>query len=158
MNKSRIATLTVTHLLAIIIGFAAGIYALPLLLAPDSPDDVTVAEAIKNSQFTGRFSRDRIDSDPFHWGEGDLSVGSQSISLSGALAPGPDYKLYLSPQFVETEAKFNQLKPSMALVGSVKTFENFLLSVPSEIDVTNYTTVVIWCETFGQFITSATYQ
>ena len=43
----------------------------------------------------------------------------------GELAPSPDYKLYLSSGFVETEAEFLGLKPSMALVGDVKTFDNF---------------------------------
>ena len=158
MKLTKVTALTISHCFAITIGFAAGIYALPLILAPEAPDNIAVAIASKERQFTGNFSRDRLDSDAFHWGEGELSVGNQRISLLGSLAPGPDYKLYLSPEFVETEAAFNQLKSSMALVGSVKTFENFLLDVPSNIDITHYTTVVIWCETFGQFITTATYQ
>ena len=49
-------------------------------------------------------------------------------------APGPDYKLYLSPEFVETEADFERLKPGMVRVGDVKTFKNFLVPVPESID------------------------
>jgi hypothetical protein len=59
---------------------------------------------------------------------------------------------------VETEADFNRRKGSMALVGDVKTFENFVVAVPKEIDASKYTTVIVWCETFGEFITSARYQ
>ncbi len=46
-----------------------------------------------------------------------------TITLMGKLAPGPDYKLYLSPKFVETEAAFNQEKTNMVLVSDVKTWE-----------------------------------
>ncbi len=83
---------------------------------------------------------------------------ADTISLIGELAPGPDYKLYLSPQFVETEADFNRLKPQMQRVGDVKTFENFLVKVPQDINPAQYNTVVIWCESFGEFITAARYQ
>jgi hypothetical protein len=87
-----------------------------------------------------------------------VAVGRRSIALMGRVAPGPDYKLYLSPEFVETEADFLRLKPRMARVGDVKTFENFIVPVPEAIDPAAYTTVIVWCETFGQFITAAKYR
>lgn len=34
----------------------------------------------------------------------------------------------------------------------------FLVDVPADTDVRDYTTVVIWCESFGQFISAAEYQ
>ena len=40
----------------------------------------------------------------------------------------------------------------------VKTFKGFLVDVPTDTDVRDYTTVVIWCESFGQFISAAEYQ
>ena len=79
-------------------------------------------------------------------------------ALTGKLAPGPDYKLYLSPEFVETEADFKRLKPQMVRVADVKTFDSFLVDVPPGVDVARYKAVIIWCETFGQFITAARYQ
>jgi hypothetical protein len=85
-------------------------------------------------------------------------VGSRTIALAGKLAPGPDYKLYLSPEFLETEADFKRLRSRMARVADVKTFENFVVAVPESIDVGRYTTVIIWCETFSQFITAAQYR
>ena len=87
-----------------------------------------------------------------------MSLGSKSITLKGKLAPGPDYRLYLSPQFVETESDFNRLKPTMVYVGDVKTFDNFVVNVPPDIDLSKYTSVITWCESFGQFITSARYR
>ena len=65
----------------------------------------------------------------------------------GKLAPGPDYKLYLSPEFVETEADFLRLKPKMVRVGDVKTFENFIVPVPAGVDPARYSAVIVWCET-----------
>ena len=76
----------------------------------------------------------------------------------GELAPGPDYKLYLSSTFVETEVEFNRLKGSMLRVGDVKTFENFAVKLPEGVDLTQYNTVIVWCETFGEFITAAKYR
>ena len=37
----------------------------------------------------------------------------------------------------------------------VKTFKNFVIDIPSNIDINNYNTVVIWCERFEEFITAA---
>ncbi len=158
MKTRNLLGLAVSHLAALGLGFALGIYALPILIAPDSPDAASIAEAAATSEYRGEFSRDRADSDALHWGEGEIAIGSESISFSGELAPGPDYKLYLSPTFVETEAEFNRLKSSMVRVGDVKTFDGFVLEVPRSIDPASYNAVIIWCETFGQFITSATYQ
>ncbi len=156
MKKAFI--LLVTHLLFAVAGFAGGIYALPILTAPDPPSAAEMAAATEKAEFKGEFRRDLKGSDFLHWGEGIISIGSESISLQGKIAPGPDYKLYLSPRFVENEAEFNQLKSQMVRVGDVKTFENFIIPVPENIDPKSYSTVIIWCESFGEFITAATYQ
>jgi hypothetical protein len=150
--------LAATHLLALAAGFALGVYVLPILTAPPAPSSADVASQAANARFTGTFRRDLKDSDALHWGEGTVSVGTSNVSLTGSLAPGPDYKLYLSPEFIETRADFQRLKPRMVRVGDVKTFKNFVVPVPEGIDPARYNTVVIWCETFSQFITAAKYQ
>ena len=98
------------------------------------------------------------DSDALHWGEGTVSIGQQAITLMGSLAPGPDYKLYLSPTFIETETDFKRLKASMVQIGDVDTFENFVVAMPIDINPADYTSVIVWCESFEQFITSAQYR
>lgn len=150
--------LLATHLLALAVGFALGVYALPILIAPAPPAAAELAAQAGAAAFKGTFRRDLKDSDALHWGEGVVTVAPGSIGLTGKLAPGPDYKLYLSPEFVETEADFKRLKPQMARVADVKTFENFLVTVPPGVDVARYTTVIVWCETFSQFITAARYR
>ena len=158
MNFRKGLLLAATHAAALGAGFAAGIYALPILTAPPAPDLATVWDAARGSTYTGRFSRDRKDSDALHWGEGELLIGPSSVSFIGELAPGPDYKLYLSPEFVETEADFNRLKPRMVQVGNVKTFDNFVVTLPAGVDPARFHAAIVWCEAFGQFITSAAYE
>ncbi len=150
--------LAATHVAALGAGFALGIYALPILTAPEAPSAGAVTAAAGGAEFKGQFRRDLEDSDFLHWGEGAVTVGRSAVALMGRLSPGPDYKLYLSPEFVETEADFLRLKPKMARVGDVKTFENFIVPVPAGIDPKAYTTVIVWCESFGQFITAARYR
>jgi len=150
--------LVVTHGLMLLVGFAAGIYALPILIAPASPSAADVQAMTASARFTGTFRRDLEDSDALHWGEGVLSVASDRIGLTGEIAPGPDYRLYLSPEFVETEADFKRLKSSMVQVGEVKTFRNFIVAVPQGVDIAAYNTAIVWCESFGQFITAAQYR
>ena len=140
------------------LGFAGGIYALPILTAPAAPADAEVLEISSQAQFKSEFKRDLAGSDALHWGEGVVSISRAAVSLMGKLAPGPDYKLYFSPRFVETEEDFNRLKSEMVRVGDVNTFENFLVPVPESIDPAAYKAVVVWCESFGQIITDAEYQ
>lgn len=158
MKTRTLIGLLLSHGLVAAIGFAGGIYALPILIAPAAPSVAVVSAAAGAATYKGEFRRDLKDSDALHWGEGSVSIGAASISLMGKLAPGPDYKLYLSPEFVETEADFNRLKSKMALVGDVKTFNNFVVQVPPGISPAQYTSVIVWCETFSQFITSAKYR
>ena len=150
--------LLASHLATALAGFALGIYLLPILIAPAAPSSGEVAEQAAAATWTARFRRDLKDSDALHWGEGTVSIGARSIAFEGELAPGPDYKLYLSPEFVETEAEFLRLKPSMVRVGDVRTFRNFVVQVPESVDPSRYAAVIVWCETFGQFITAARYR
>ena len=141
------------HVLAVALGFAAGIYALPILTPPTSPSQGKLAA--QAGLFTGEFRRDLKDSDALHWGGGRVSVGARAVSLQGRLTPGPDHQLDLSPEFVKTEADFLRLKGQMLRVGAVKTFESFVVYLPAGADPARFQAVVIWCEAFGQFITAA---
>jgi hypothetical protein len=150
--------LLVSHALVALVGFAAGIYVLPILIAPPAPDATEVSALATKAQFTAQFRRDLAGSDALHWGEGTVSVGPTSVALMGRLAPGPDYKLYLAPAFVQDEAGFLRIKATSLRVGDVKTFENFIVTLPPGTDLAAYNTVVVWCETFGEFISAAQYR
>jgi len=154
----KVLLLIFSHTVVLLVGFAIGIYTLPILVAPPAPETEAVAAQADEARYQGQFRRDLEGSDALHWGEGTVSVGPESIGLMGRLAPGPDYKLYLSPEFVETEADFLRLKERMVRVGDVKTFNNFLVSVPANVNPSAYNTVIVWCETFNEFITAAQYR
>ena len=154
----RLTRILATHGLAIALGFALGIFLLPLLTAPPPPTDAEVASSSKLASFNGMFQKDLPGSDFLHWGEGTISLSAQQISFMGSLAPGPDYKLYLTPELVLTEQEFLAVKADSARVGDVRTFDNFILAVPPGIDPGDYKAVIIWCESFGEFITAASYR
>lgn len=156
MRKTLV--LVFTHSLFALVGFVAGIYALPILTAPEAPTAIEVAATANSAEYRGEFRRDLAGSDRFHWGEGTVSVSSEAVALSGAISPGPDYRLYLAPEFVEDEAGFMRIKEQAFEVGDVKTFENFIVAVPENLELDQYDTVVVWCESFGEFITSARYR
>lgn len=154
----RLVWVAVSHAVMLLLGFALGVYLLPILTAPTSPTAATVAKISVSAPYQGRFKRDLLGSDLLHWGDGEVAVGKQAIALKGRISPGPDYKLYLVPHFVENEDQFLKVKAQSVRVGDIKTFENFIVPVPADIDIGKYTTVLVWCETFSEFISAAKYR
>jgi hypothetical protein len=153
--------LLISHGFFLALGFMLGIYYLPLMIAPAAPDSPTVLAVGENAPYTGEFRRDLPGSDRFHWGQGTVFVSQEHIALHGLLAPGPDYKLYLSPQYVDNKTDFLKHKASMQRVGDVNTFENFIVNIDGEQashNINRYNTVVVWCEAFEQFISAAQYR
>lgn len=149
--------LILSHAAVALLAFAAGIYTLPILIAPPAPTEQEIL-AMADKGFESTFRRGLKGSDALHWGEGRVTVGSSAVTLLGRLAPGPDYRLYLAPAFVETEAEFEAVKSRSVQIGPVRTFENFVVPVPAGVDVAQFNTVVVWCETFKEFITAAQYR
>ena len=126
---------------ALAIGFALGIYFLPILTAPAGPERTALVEAAADA--VSPLTRDLLGSDFLHWGEGTVSLSARRIvHTAGA---GPDYKLYLVDTFVNGEFTFLQLKDRARLIGDVKSFDGFVLDVPAGVDIAAFTTVVVWC-------------
>ena len=158
MKIQKFILLSFTHIFMLALGFVIGIYVLPILAAPPAPSVAEIKAVVSKADYQTEFVRQLKGSDALHWGEGKVSLNPNYITLLGELAPGPEYKLYLSPEFVETEAEFEQLKSQMTLVGDVKTFDNFMVSVDPNIDLSQFNTVIVWCEAFSEFITAAQYR
>ena len=158
----RALILSATHIGFLLTGFALGIYLLPILTAPPAPSNEQLDRQTGGVEFRGSFSRNLAGSDFLHWGEGEVTLSATAITFRGKLAPGPDYKLYLSPVFVETEAEFETAKATMVQLGDVKTFENFHVAInkdlSGEINLSSYNSVIVWCESFGEFISAAKYR
>jgi hypothetical protein len=154
----RVIVFLVSHGITMALGFALGVYLLPIMIAPDAPSHAEVAQVADKAIFSMQFKRDLPGSDFLHWGEGELSISARHISFTGELAPGPDYRLYLTPQLVLTGEEFLAVKEHSAFVGNIRSFDGFILEVPKNIDPAAYKGVVIWCGSFDEFITAASYQ
>lgn len=62
----RLITFLTTHAIAFGIGFALGIYLLPILTAPSSPDASMLEEKAQTALFTAELTRNLKGSDFLH--------------------------------------------------------------------------------------------
>ncbi|MEP2138116.1 MAG: DM13 domain-containing protein [Erythrobacter sp.] len=154
----RAFLLLISHGVMLVVGFGLGVYFLPILTAPEGPGEAALSAPAESAMFSADLTRDLKGSDRLHWGEGSISLTPTQIVHMGKLAPGPDYMVYLVADFVEDEDGFNAVKAASLNVGSVKTFDGFILDLPAGVDLGAYTTVLVWCEAFGEFITAAKYR
>lgn len=139
-------------------GFAAGIYALPIMIAPASPDNAVLSKIIAEAEYTATFEPDIPGSDFLHWGEGRVGISNNQVAFIGELAPGPDYRVYLVPQYVNSDKEFLAVKSSAVQLGAVNTFKNFLVEFDQQVDFTQYNTVIVWCETFQKYISASQFR
>lgn len=155
-----IGGLGIGGVLGLIVGFMLGVYFLPILIEEEGASDTIAEQAVSEADRIGVFRRTLKDSDSAHWGEGQIALSTENgrkfLTLQGNLSPGPDYRLYLTPAFVETEQAFIAIKAQSVQVASIKAFHNFRVELPSHINADAYPAVLIWCERFSQFITAAT--
>ena len=156
MLKALIITIMTLAIFAA--GFIAGVYSLPILTEQPAPDIAILKQHQDRSQFSATFKSDLKGSDRLHYGDGKVYLTNDAISMQGTLSPGPDYQLYLSRNFIDNEDDFLAQKGTMQRIAGVRSFNGFKLVVPQGIDVSDYNTVVIWCESFEEFITAAQYQ
>jgi len=157
-NKSLFIGIVLGGMGALPLGFGLGVYYLPILVASEGASQEQVAAAKSGAMIQANFRKDLKGSDGFHWGEGTLHLtnegGQYYFTLDGSVSPGPDYKLYLTPEYVEDEASFLDIKAQSVRVADITGFENFRVDVPMSIDPTEFPAVIIWCERFGEFITA----
>lgn len=140
-------------------GFALGVYMLPIIIAPESPADAEIQKIISTASYKADFQRDIPGSDFLHWGEGQLGMTTSQVAFKGELAPGPDYRLYLVPEYVSNDVEFLAVKSSAVQLGEVNTFENFIVDYPANsVNLENYNTLLVWCETFKKFISASQYR
>ncbi|MBM3591234.1 MAG: DM13 domain-containing protein [Alphaproteobacteria bacterium] len=158
MLGRRAALLGLSHLATFGAGIAGGIYLLPILTAPPAPEPAALDAAAAEARYRASLDRNHPGSDALHWGEGEVFISPRRIVHRGRLAPGPDYRFYLTPELVANKASFAGIKPRSVQVGEVKSFNGFILDIPPQIEIDAYTSLLIWCEAFSQFITAARYR
>ena len=147
-----------SHSSVLAIGFVLGIYLLPILTAPKSADIKEIEKLSSDVIYKTEFKKGQRGNDFLHWGEGKVMITSSEIVFEGKIAPGPDYKIYLTKKYVEHEDEFLPIKNEAVFVSDLKNFENFIIPINSNINFSEYNTILIWCEAFKEFITSAKYQ
>lgn len=147
-----------SHTAFLAVGFSLGIYLLPIMMARPSPDAATLQALSSEAIYTSEIVEDLRGNDFLHWGSGTISLTSGQIVHEGEIAPGPDYVVYLVPQFVEHEDEFHPLKEASQIIGRVDAFQGFVMDIPDGVEIDNYTTVVVWCETFEEFVLAAQYR
>jgi hypothetical protein len=72
--------------------------------------------------------------------------------------PGPDYKLYLTKKFAQNEKEFLALKETSQYIAEVNSFKDIVIDIPTNINIQKFNSIVIWCESFNQFITAGKYK
>ena len=158
-RKPFMVGLIVVRLIGLVRGFGLGVYFLPIIVAEKGADETELVGADAAAERRGMFVRDLPGSDPLHYGEGEIihSVenGETFITFKVYVTPGPDYKLYLTPKYVDTKAGFEAVKAQSARVGDIKAFENFRLQVPSPVNVNDHPAALVGCEKLSMFISSA---
>lgn len=150
--------LLMSHLTFLGAGTGLGIYLLPILTAQENASLNEINDVKKLAKYKGEFNRNQKGSDVFHWAEGKLYVTDSEIAFKGPVAPGPDYKIYLTKAQAVDKNSFLEMKKEAVLIGELKNFGNFRKSIPDSVNVNEFTTVQIWCERFSKFIGSAVYQ
>lgn len=150
--------LLISHLTFLGAGTGLGIYLLPILTAQENASLNEINDVKKLAKYKGEFNRNQKGSDVFYWAEGELYVTDSEIAFKGQVAPGPDYKIYLTKAQAVDKNSFLEMKKEAVLIGELKNFGNFRKSIPDSVNVNEFTTVQIWCERFSKFIGSAVYQ
>lgn len=160
MNK-QIFIIIFSLIIGIGIGIMLTVIAYPFVFPP--PEVNEQISNIKNKQLThsGIFIQPN-PSDPVHWGKGKVAVyehgNDHEIFLDEdfEVGPGPAYHVYLSSaaDVISNEQFENATNYDL---GKLKSFRSSqVYQAPSNFESTQIKSVVIWCKTFSQLITSAT--
>ena len=138
-------------------GFALGIFVYPYLFLADIVATEKVDQAaVRTVVAEGRFIHAN-PSDPIHYGKGRVTVYADLLHLETdfQVGPGPKFHVYLVPESnVVPATKVAQTR--YVDLGRLKAFtgsQNYPL--PKELKLSDYRSVVIWCEQFGVLISPA---
>ena len=140
------------------IGFAVGIFVYPYIFLADivATEEVQGIES-KQVVATGAFIH-ADPSDPIHYGGGRLTLYDDLLHLESdfEVGPGPKFHVYLVPD--EKVTPETDVEATMFVdLGRLKAFkgsQNY--PVPPDVTLTDYRSVVIWCEQFGVLVSPAT--
>ena len=155
--KKLIVTFFLGGLLWGALGFAVGIFVYPYIFLADivAMEKVEGAET-KRIVATGTFIHAN-PSDPIHYGKGAVTVYDDTLHLEGdfEVGPGPKYHVYLVPGDNVTPSSDVE-KTMFVDLGRLRAFkgsQNY--GIPQGVTLSDYGSVIIWCEQFGVLISPA---
>ena len=91
-------------------------------------------------------------------GDGEITLSVENDitynTLQVQFTLEPDYKLYLTPKYVDTTAVFEAMRAQkVPFYGSRHL--NFLPAIPPSVNANDYLPVLVWYEKFSMFMSSA---
>ena len=148
-----LAVLLIGGMLGTGFGVALGFFLFPYVFPP--PEAMETLTASESSAVVARGEFIHANpSDPIHYGTGRVTVYEHTVFLEKdfEVGPGPKFHVYLVPDGDVTPA--TRVQDTMYIdLGRLKAFsgsQNY--PVPDGVNLSNYRSVVIWCEQFDVLI------
>jgi hypothetical protein len=143
-------------------GFAGGIFFFPILFPPPAANE-QVADMDSQTLVARATFIHANPSDPVHYGQGNASVfrdqtGATLVHLEGdfKVGPGPKLHVYLVDH-AEVRSAGDVDNSKWVDLGQLRAFEGSQnYAIPADVNLADYKSIVIWCQTFGVLISPAT--
>lgn len=138
-------------------GFAAGIFVYPYIFLTDIVADERIEKPAERKLVAKGMFIHANPSDPIHHGKGGVTVYQDLVRLEPdfEVGPGPKFHVYLVPE-ADVTPSTEVAKTMYVDLGRLRAFkgsQNF--PVPAGVTLSDYKTVVIWCEHFSVLISPA---
>lgn len=160
MNTKSLIGLMIACLLGFLAGLSVMFIIYPFIFPPPVLNEQLSHAETKKKIATGTFihpnPKDRV-----HYGKGTVSIYKSKnqyeifLNKDFKVGPGPAFHVFLSDaKNIKTNAAFNNSKKYD--LGVLKSFQGSqVYLVPSAVNLSEIHSVVVWCVSFSQLITSA---
>jgi len=154
-------SLLATLIIGIVIGMGAMLIAYPYIFPPPVLNEKVVHVASKKVFSIGTFIHPN-PSDPIHYGKGNVSIYRSNTNQyevflhdNFLVGPGPAFHVYLvENKDIKDNRDFK--KAVKYDLGMLKSFRGSqVYKIPEHINMKDIQSVVVWCKSFSQLITSA---
>lgn len=138
------------------LGVAIGFFLFPFVFPPP-PAAETLSETDRSQPVASGTFIHADPSDPIHWGRGRVGVYQRAVFLESdfEVGPGPAFHVYLVPKAnIRSE---EDMEGVMYIdLGGLRAFKGSQrYPIPDGLDLSNYRSVIIWCERFSVLISPA---
>jgi hypothetical protein len=138
-------------------GVALGFFIFPYAFPPPvAAEQLAATDQVSRLVASGTFIHAN-PSDPVHYGKGRVSVYENTVFLESdfEVGPGPAFHVYLVPK--SSIRASSDLKDAMFVdLGGLRAFKGSQrYPIPAGVKLSDYKSVIIWCERFGVLISPA---